>query len=250
MGIVRRETRLVSGREPAHQVGACRVDEVLHGRRGHLRTGELRVRRVQVGADRRAEPIILQELREAQPGVEMLGGRVGRQHRPHVADALGRLLRKAGGDLVEEVVDEPLTLGIGHRHEPAQEVRALRRALLSHERAEDGALRVQIRGPRLDHVEMLGEHIPQRARPGEHAAHLRQTGLEVAQRADELEPGDRVHVVEAMASVGGVGRVDESLVVVVADGADAESGAMRHLADGGESVLGSVHVLTLRPQAA
>lgn len=159
--------------------------------------------------------------------------------------AFGVVLGQVRGHLPPEVRDQPLALGVRHRHEPAHQADPVRRVLVPHQRPQHRAPGPQLPFLPLDDVQVLGEQVVQRGLPLQHLADLLQTGTQLAQRAQEVERGDRPQVVEAVARGGHLARRDDALVTVESDGAHAQTGPVRDVADGVQGrlcgVLNGVH---------
>ena len=149
----------------------------------------------------RAEVLVLHELGELDPGVDLLGRRVVGQHRcgrPQPGGEAG-LDVEAGEGLVEEVGDDPPALLVGQLGESVHGLHLLWVASsagdrLQHRRldAQDADLRLQRRGVR-------GGHVGHRELVLEHATDRREVDPEVAQRPHQPEPGRRVGPVPPVA---------------------------------------------------
>jgi hypothetical protein len=173
-------------------------------------------------------------------------GRTG-AHRPQPVDeAVGDVQVLA--DVVPEVVDGLFALLVGHRDKLVHQIGLNGRAALFDQGPErrppgpQGALLA------FDHLQVRGEQVVQGGAAVEQAADLVQIGVQLAQGADKLQPGDGVDVVHPVAGLVEDRGLDEPGFAVEPDGADAQAAAARGVSDGIQLLV--VHGATLIPQAA
>ncbi len=143
---------------------------------------------------------------------------------------------QAVGHEVPELVDQPVALIVGHRHELVHQADLFLRGVLPHDGPQDGPARPELLQLLLDQPQMRGGQVVQSGFRDQHPADVVQSGTQVAQGAHEFEPRDGVHVVLAEAALGQAGGRDDALIGVEPDRAHAQAGAAGDIADGVELV--------------